>query len=109
MPRFRVIVIGTGMHIPPDGCIGFATTRFVRSDSEKEAAEKALVIVAEAVAKEPLFAGSPRPELAVNTIVRVRSPFKLSKPNEGYTFIGSDASLEEALSIERQAGAGWFR
>lgn len=112
MPRYRVIVTGTGtgtgMNIPPDGYSGFATTRFVRAASETEAAATALTLVAASVASEPEFSASPPAALAVGQVVCVRSPFKLSRPNEGYTFVGIDAELEDALHIERQAGAGWF-
>lgn len=108
MPRFRVIVTGIGMDIPPEGSIGFATTRFVRATSENDAAAKALVLVAESVASEQAFAASPAPTLAVDRVIRVRSPFKLSRPNKGYTFVGADAELEDALHIERQVGTGWF-
>jgi hypothetical protein len=96
------------MDIPPEGSEGFATTRFVRAASEIEAATKALALVAEAVALEPAFATSPTPTLAVDRVVRVRNPFKLSRPNKGYTFFSEGAELEDALSIERQVGAGWF-
>lgn len=108
MPRFRVIVTGTGMNIPPEGSSGFATTRFVRAASVDEAAAKALALVAESVASEPALSASPPPTLAVDQIVRVRSPFKLSRPNKGYTFVGAGAELEDALHIERQVGTGWF-
>lgn len=108
MPRYRVIVTGSGMSIPPEGSSGFATTRFVRATYEAEAASKATAIVADAVAAEPAFSSSPPPTLAVDQVVRVRSPFKLSRPNNGYTFVGADAELEDALHIEWQAGAGWF-
>ena len=108
MPRYRVIVTGTGMDVPPEGSSGFATTRFVRAASEAAAKTKALALVAESVASEPAFLTSPPPALAVNLVSRVRSPFKLSRPNNGYTFIGVGAELEDALHIERQAGEGWF-
>ena len=81
MPRYRVIATGSGMNIPPEGSTGFATTRFVRAESENEAATKALSLVASSVASEPAFSTSPCPTLAVDTVVRVRSPFKLSRPN----------------------------
>ena len=97
-----------GMSIPPDGFNGFATTRFVRATSEAEAADQALALVAEAVSSEPAFSGSPFPTLAVDRVVRVRSPLKLSRPNKGYTFIGADAELDDALRIERQIGTDWF-
>jgi len=96
------------MIVPPDGLSGFATTRFVRAVSEAEATTKALALVAESVALEPTFSNSPPPTLAVDLVSRVRSPFKLPRPNNGYTFIGVGAELEDALHIERQAGAGWF-
>jgi hypothetical protein len=108
MQRFRVIVTGTGMSIPPWGSSGFATTRFVRAPSPEDAAQKALALVAASVAAEPAFASSPVPALAIDTVARVLSPFKLSRPNEGYTFVGKDAELEDALHIERQVGTGWF-
>lgn len=108
MPRFRVIVTGTGMDIPQEGYSGFATTRFVRAASEAEAIERALALVAAAIASEPAFSTSPPPTLAIDRVVRVRSPFKLSRPNSGYCFVGSDAELEDALHIERQVGTGWF-
>ena len=108
MPRYRVIVTGTGMNIPPDGASGFATTRFVRAASEAEAADRALAWVAQSVASELAFPTSPAPMLAMDQVTRVRSPFKLSRPNKGFTFIGVDAELEDALQIERQVGAGWF-
>ena len=107
MPRYRVIVTGTGMNIPP-GYSGFATTRFVRAASEAEAADKAIALVADLVSSEPAFSTSPTPTLAVDRVVLVRSPFKLSRPNKGYTFVGSDAELEDALHIEHQVGTGWF-
>jgi hypothetical protein len=96
------------MNIPPEGCVGFATTRFVRANSESEAAEIALQLVSETVAAEEAFASSPKPALAVDMVARVRSPFKRSRPNSGYSFIGRDATPEDALHIERQAGAGWW-
>ena len=108
MPRYRVVVTGTGMNIPPEGCSGFATTRFVRAYDEADATRTALDMVRGAVALEPAFATSPPPELAIDQVVRVWSPFKLSRPNQGYTFVGADADLEDALDIERQVGAGWF-
>ena len=108
MPRFRVIVTGTGMDIPPEGCIGFATTRFVRTTSAEEAARRALSLVAESVRIEPVFNSSPPPSLSVHVVIPVRSPLKRSRPNSGYTFVASDAELTDALDIERKAGAGWF-
>ena len=108
MPRFRVIVTGVGMAISPDGYKGFATTRFVRANSPEEAATTALARVAQSVASEPAFASSPKPVLGIDQVARVWSPFKLSRPNEGFSFIGDDAELEDALHIERQVGAGWF-
>lgn len=108
MPRFRVIVTGTGMNIPPEGSSGFATTRFVRAASERDAAAQAIALVAASVASEPTFSTSPSPILSVDRVVLVRSPFKLSRPNEGYTFVGPDADMEDALHLERQAGDGWF-
>ena len=68
----------------------------------------AVALVAESVASEPAFSASPFPTLAVDRIVRVRSPFKLSRPNSGYTLVGADAELDDALHIERQVGTGWF-
>ncbi len=108
MSRYRVIVTGTGMDIPPEGYSGFATTRFVRAATEAEATIKALACVAESVASEPAFSNSPPPTLAIDRVARVRSPFKLSRPNQGYTFVGAEAELEDALHIERQVGTGWF-
>lgn len=108
MPRYRVIVTGTGMKIPPEGSSGFATTRFVRGASEAEATANALALVANSVASEPAFSASPPPTLAVDQVVKVRSPFKLSRPNKGYTFVGVGAELEDALRIERQVGTRWF-
>jgi hypothetical protein len=108
VPRYRIIVTGTGMDIPPEGYSGFATTRFVRSRSEGEAAERAVALVKAAVGAEPAFSKSAPPALAVYSVHRVWSPLKLSRPNSGYTFVGPDAELEDALQIERQVGAGWF-
>jgi hypothetical protein len=88
------------MDIPPDGYSGFATTRFVRASSEAEAMERALALVATTVASEPAFSTSPPPTLAIDRVVRVRSPLKLSRPNKGYCFVGSDAEL---------GAAGWRR
>ena len=108
MPRFRVIVTGTGMDIPPEGSTGFATTRFVRTTSAEDAARQALSLVAESVRVEPAFNLSPSPSLSVYAVIPVRSPLKRSRPNNGYTFVGSDAELADALDIERKAGAGWL-
>jgi hypothetical protein len=106
--RFRVVVTGTGMDIPPEGCTGFATTRFVHAVSADEASKIALALVAASVSDEPAFASSPKPDLGVDRVFRVWSPLKLSRPNSGYSFIGIGADLDDILSIERQAGAGWF-
>lgn len=108
MPRFRVIVAGTGMDIPPEGCAGFATTRFVRATSAEGAARQALSLVAESVRLEPAFNSSPFPSLSVHAVIPVRSPFKRARPNSGYTFVGSDTELTDALDIESKAGAGWL-
>jgi hypothetical protein len=108
VPRYRVVVTGVGMDIPPHGCSGFATTRFVRAESENAAANIALQLVAEAVAAEQAFVSSPKPTLAVDQVLKVRSPFKRSRPNRGFSFIGRDATLEDTLHLERQAGAGWW-
>jgi hypothetical protein len=105
VPRYRIIVTGTGM---PDGYSGFATTRFVRAASEAEAIDMALALVATEVASEPAFSTSPAPTLAIDRVARVWSPFKLSRPNKGYCFVGADAELQDALHIERQVGTGWF-
>ena len=96
------------MNIPPEGSGGFATTRFVRAATEIEATTQALALVAESAAAEPAFSSSPPPVLAVDLVVRVRGPLKLSRPNKGYTFFGADAELDDALHIERQAGSGWL-
>jgi hypothetical protein len=96
------------MDVQPSGCTGFATTRFVRAASEREAADIALQIVAESVAAEEMFASSPKPTLGIDLVVRIRSPFKLSRPNRGYTLIGRDATLDDVLRLERQAGSGWW-
>ena len=107
MRRFRVIVTGTGMSIPPDGTPGFATTRFVRASDPQDAARQALALVEAAVDSEPAFATSPKPELQAHAVFPV-SPLKRSRPNSGYTFIGEDATLEDALDLEIKAGSGWI-
>ena len=108
MPRFRIIVTGTGMEIPPDGAVGFATTRFIRASSSDEAVKLALAQVADSVASEPAFSSSPTPVLGIDLVARVWSPFKRSRPNSGYSFANSDADFEDILDIEREAGAGWL-
>jgi len=104
MPQFRVILTGTGMKMR-DGCTGFATTRFVKSDSEEEAAEKALAMVTSAAAKEPVFLGAGNPTLSIDTVSRIRFPFKRARLERGYTLIGPGASLEDAVRLEREAAS----
>jgi hypothetical protein len=96
------------MSIPPNGVAGFATTRFVCAPSLQAAKEQALYLVKQSVAEEPAFSASPVPTLSIDLAVRVWSPFKLSRPNEGYSFFDKDGDPEDALHIERKAGAGWF-
>jgi hypothetical protein len=108
MSRFRVVITGSGMSIPPDGAEGFATTRFVQAPSPARAAETALRLVQEAVAAEAAFRTSPAPQLAVELVTRVWSPFRASKPNGGYSFWASAEDREDAVEIERKAGAGWW-
>jgi hypothetical protein len=96
------------MSIQPESYTGFATTRFVRAESEKEATTIALNLVTETVAAEQAFVSSPKPTLAVDLVAQVRSPFKRSRPNSGYSFIGKDATLDDVLHLERRAGAGWW-
>ena len=108
MPRYRIIVTGSGMDIPPEGTQCFATTRFVRAGSSHEASEIAVAQVSDAVAAEPAFSTSPSPQLEVVNIFRVWSPFKLSRPNSGFSFADTPDDLEGALEIEREAGAGWL-
>jgi hypothetical protein len=107
MSRFRVVVVGTGMSIPPDGIAGFATTRFVSSPSLEQAAREALRLVSAAAAAEPAFRPSPAPILAVDLVSRVWSPFKHS-PNSGYSFFRPEDGPDSALDIERAAGSGWW-
>ena len=95
------------MSIPPDGTPGFATTRFVRASDPQDAARQALALVEAAVDSEPAFATSPKPELQAHAVFHV-SPLKRSRPNSGYTFIGEDATLEDALDLEIKAGSGWI-
>lgn len=71
MPRYRVVVTGSGMSLPPDGAEGFATTRFVHAASAAEATQEALRLVAECVAAEQAFVLSPAPELAIDCVTRV--------------------------------------
>ena len=108
MPRYRVVVTGNGMSIPPDGTQGFASTRFVHAASSSEASQEALRLVAESVASEPAFVTSPAPTLAIDCVTRVWSPLRASKPNGGYSFWACEDDREEALEIERAAGAGWW-
>ena len=108
MPRYRVVVTGSGMNIPPDGAEGFATTRFVEALSSSDAAQEALRLVAQAVEAEEAFAVSPAPRLAVDRVTRVWSPLRPSEPNGGYSLWKSAEDREVALRIERAAGAGWW-
>ena len=96
------------MSIPPDGAEGFATTRFIRASSEAAAAQEALRVVAESAAREQAFGASPPPTLAIDLITRVWSPFRASRPNGGYSFWTSQDDRDDALEIERAAGAGWW-
>ena len=107
MARYRVVIIASGMSIPPEGANGFFTTRFVHASSPEAAQEDALRLVREAVATEGAFAASPPPTLSVQLVTRVWSPLKRSEPNSGYSFFGPDGGREEALEIERAAGGGW--
>ena len=95
------------MAIPPEGCSGFATTRFVRAASQEEAEREALRLVSAAAQAEPAFASSPGPDLRVHSVYQV-SPLKRSRPNSGYTFVGQDSSIEDALDLEIKAGSGWL-
>lgn len=108
MARYRVVTIGSGMHIPPDGIAGFATTRFVRAATASLAAQEALALVAASAAAEPAFRSSPPPALSVDLVARVWNPFKPSRPNFGYSFFGPEEGPESILDIERAAGAGWW-
>lgn len=108
MARFRVVIIGNGMSIPPDGLTGFATTRFVHAPTAALAAQEALEAVAATVAAEPAFQSSTAPTLSVDLVTRVWSPFKRSEPNSGYSFFGPDDGPDSILDIERAAGAGWW-
>lgn len=96
------------MSLPPDGVEGFATTRFVHAASVAQAAQEALRLVAECVAAEQAFALSPVPALAIDCVTRVWSPLRASRPNGGYSFWTSPEDREDALEIERAAGAGWW-
>jgi len=96
------------MSIPPQGMEGFATTRFVKAASPNEAADIALELVRKSAAAEEAFRSSPAPHLTVDLVTRVWSPLRASKPNGGYSFWASAEDREEALEIERQAGAGWW-
>jgi len=107
MPRFRVVIIGTGMDVPSDGIAGFATTRFVSSPSPERAAQDALHLVQASVAAEPAFQSSPAPVLAVDMVSRVWSPFKRT-PNSGYSFFEAQDGPDSVLDIERAAGSGWW-
>lgn len=107
MPRFRVVVIGTGMDVPPEGVAGFATTRFVSAPTPEQAAQAALRLVQAAVAAEPAFKSSPAPALGVDLVSRVWSPFKRF-PNSGYSFFGPEDGPDSVLDIERAAGSGWW-
>lgn len=108
MARYRVVIVGTGMSIPPEGVAGFATTRFVVAPSSSLAAEEALRLVAATAAAEPAFQSSPAPTLTVDVVTRVWSPFKPSRPNSGYSFFGPDDGPDSILDVERAAGAGWW-
>ena len=96
------------MSIPPEGTEGFATTRFVEAASPTEAANIALELVRESAAAEEAFRSSPAPQLTVDLVTRVWSPLRAPKPNGGYSFWASAEDREEALEIERKAGAGWW-
>ena len=108
MPRYRVVIIGTGMSIPPDGIAGFATTRFVHAPTAALAADEALRVVAETAAAEPAFQSSPQPALSVDVATRVWSPLRRSMPNSGYSFFGPEDGPDSILDIERAAGSGWW-
>ena len=108
MPRFRVVVVGSGMNIPPDGFTGFATTRFVRASSAALAAQEALRLVKATAAAEPAFRPSAQPVLVVDVVTRVWSPFKSSRPDAGYSFFGPEDGPDSVLDIERAAGSGWW-
>jgi len=108
MPRFRVVITGIPQPNSTRRDSGFATTRFVRAWSPASAAETAIAVVAMDIKSDLQFEGWGTPALAVDTIAEVRSPFKLSRPNKGFTFCRNGATLDDALSIERKAGAGWF-
>src|SRR5688572_222857 len=108
MPRYRVVVLATGMVIPPENTSGFFTTRFVHASSPQIAQTDALRLVREAVVSEPAFASSPEPTLSVAIVTRVWSPMKRSKPNSGYSFFGPDGGQDDARQIELAAGAGWW-
>lgn len=95
------------MSIPPEGSTGFATTRFLRAAGPKEAGDEALSLVSTAAQSEPAFSQSPKPILQVHAVFPV-SPLKRSRPNSGYTFVGPDSDLEDALDLELKAGSGWL-
>jgi hypothetical protein len=106
MPRFRVIVVATGMNVPPNGMAGFATTCFVHAPTEQAAGLVALRRVEESIAADPVFARSPGHPLRVHLAERVRNPFRRSVPNGGFTFFADDEALGEALKLEDAAGTG---
>ena len=108
MSRYRVVIIGTGMNVPPEGVAGFATTRFVHATTAELAAQEAIRLVADAAASEPAFQSSPQPTLSVDLVTRVWSPFKRSEPNSGYSFFAQDDGPDSILDIERAAGSGWW-
>ena len=111
-PRYRVIITGQGIFIPAaqggEPARAFATTRFVRASTEEEASALALASVKRTWEAEPEFKNSPRPELAVAFIARVRSPLKRSRPNAGHSFVHDTADLPEAIEIEKAASSGWL-
>ncbi|GAB3726995.1 hypothetical protein GCM10028862_02960 [Luteimonas pelagia] len=107
MARFRIVVVGTGMSVPPDGIAGFVTTRFVTASSPELAAQEALRLVEATAAAEPAFQSSPPPVLSVDLVSRVWSPFKRS-PNSGYSFFGPEDGPDSVLDIERAVGSGWW-
>ena len=108
LARYRVIIVGKGLCISDSDIIGFATTRFIQTSTEKLAKEQAIVNVAQTVEEESAFINSETPEYEVVLIERVKSPFKLSRPNSGYSFFSSVDEIKDVLEIEKAAGAGWF-
>ena len=108
MSRYRVVIVGTGLSVPPDDIAGFATTRFVHASTAAAASQEALRLVAAAAASEPAFQSSPQPALSVDLVTRVWSPFKRSEPNSGYSFFGPEDGPDSVLDIERAAGSGWW-